>query len=130
MSLKCPFCGNEYYHDRKICQICEDKAVNSGLVYNEDDGPQRWNCSEFLGIDTLAFGRRKHDRAQIKIASEPKFSDFKPNVDYNWNCDPRFRLRNFYTLKSELSQLRSIEKLSLTVPEKLRREISAQTSYE
>ena len=57
-------------------------------------------------------------------------SDFKPNVDYNWNCDPRFRLRNFYTLKSELSQLRSIEKLSLTVPEKLKREISAQTTYE
>jgi hypothetical protein len=130
MSLKCPFCGNEYYHDMKICQICEDKSVNSGLVYNEVDGPQRWNLSEFLGIDTLAFGRRKHGRTHIKIASEPKFSDFKPNTDYNWNCDPRYRLRNYYSLKSELLQLRNIKNLSLTVPEKLKREISAQTTYE
>jgi len=130
MSLKCPFCGKEYFHDRKICQTCEDKSINSGLVYNEDDKPQKWNCSKFLGIDTIAFGRRKHDRACIKNASEPKFSDFNPKLDYNWNCDLRFRLRNFYTLKSELSELRSIENLSLTVPKNLKKESYAQITYD
>ena len=103
MSLKCPFCGKEYYHDRKMCQTCEDKARKSTNV------PENYTYIHYER--TTAFGRKKPDELYIQIASEPKFSDFHQKLDYNWNCNPRFRLRNYYILKSELSKLRSIKKL-------------------
>ena len=106
MSLKCPFCGKEYYHDRKICQTCENKSIKSKIV------PENYTYVHYE--KTTAFGCKKPDELYIKIASEPKFSDFNPKLDYNWNCNPRYRMRNFYFLKSELSQLRSIKKLETT----------------
>ena len=110
MSLKCPFCGKEYFHDSKICQTCEDKSNNYGLIYTYKKS-QKWNCGIFLEFDTLTFRHQKPDEVYIKIDSEHKFSNFKSIGDYNWNCDPRFRVRNFDIFKSEISPLGTIEKL-------------------
>ncbi|GAH95882.1 unnamed protein product [marine sediment metagenome] len=33
-------------------------------------------------------------------------------MDYNWNCNPRFRFHNLVVLKSELAQLRAIKELT------------------
>ena len=106
MTLKCPFCGKEYYHDRKICQRCENKSIN-----NITD-PENYTYVHYE--KTSAFGRKKPDELYVKIDSEPKFSDFNPKLDYNWNCNPRFRFHNLVILKSELSQLRAIKKLTTT----------------
>ena len=108
MSLKCPFCGNEYYHDSKICQTCEDESNSSGLLYTYKRS-QKWNCGIFTKFDTLTFGHQKSDDVYIKIASEPKFSDFKPKGEHLWNCDSRFRFRNYFNLKYGISQLENIK---------------------
>lgn len=106
MSLKCPFCGTEYFHDRKICQGCENKSINSINI------PKNYTYVHYE--KNTAFGRRKPDEAYIKIDSEPKFSDFRSKVDYNWNCNPRFRFHNLVILKSELAQLRANKTLTTT----------------
>ena len=95
MSLKCPICGEEYFYDRKICSTCEYKSINSGLI-NDDEKSQKWNCSMFLELESLAFGKYKSNEAYIKIASEPKFSDFKLKKDYNWNCNSKIRSKSFF----------------------------------
>ena len=104
MSLKCPFCGTKYYHDRKVCQKCENESINSINI------PKNYTYVHYE--KTIAFGRRKPDEAYIKIDSEPKFSDFISKLDYNWNCNPRFRFHNLVVLKSELAQLRAIKELT------------------
>ncbi|MFX1601700.1 MAG: hypothetical protein ACFFB6_13990 [Promethearchaeota archaeon] len=114
MSLKCPICGKVYFHDSKICQICESKSIYSGLIKNDDNKSQKWNCGIFLEFDTLAFGKHKPDDSYIKISSEPKFTDFKPKKEYNWNCTSQMRYRNFFDLRSGISQLKSVKKLRFT----------------
>ena len=71
MSLKCPFCGTEYFHDRKVCQKCENESINSINI------PKNYTYVHYE--KTTAFGCRKPDEAYIKIDSEPKFSDFRLN---------------------------------------------------
>ena len=66
MSLKCPFCGTEYFHDRKVCQKCEEESVNNINI------PKNYTYVHYE--KTIAFGCRKPDEAYIKIDSEPKFS--------------------------------------------------------
>ena len=105
MSLKCPFCGKEYYHDRKICQTCEDKSNDSLFI------PENFTYVHYER--TTAFGRKKPDEAYIKIASEPRLSDFITTGGYIWNCNPRFRLKNLAYLKSEISQLRATDTKNL-----------------
>ncbi|MHA1916182.1 MAG: hypothetical protein ACW986_17640 [Promethearchaeota archaeon] len=51
MPLKCQVCGNDYFHDGKVCQTCEETAMNSGL-----QADQKWRCDNFLELRTLAFG--------------------------------------------------------------------------
>ncbi|MFX0047479.1 MAG: hypothetical protein ACFE8G_04840 [Candidatus Hermodarchaeota archaeon] len=109
MSLKCPICGKEYYYESKICQICENESINCGLISNDENRPQRWNCGIFLEFDTLTFGTKKPSKEYIKLASEPKFYNFKPREDYVWNCNSRFRSKNFLTLKSIISQFSRFE---------------------
>lgn len=99
MSLKCPFCGEEYFHDRKICQTCEDKSINNIII------PENYTYVHYE--QTSAFGRKKPDEAYIQLASEPKFSAFRSKGDYNWKCNPRFR--NLDDLKSEISQFRATD---------------------
>ena len=111
MSLKCPICGNEYYYDSKICQTCENESDTSGLLYTYKRS-QKWNCGLFTEFDTLTFDQEKPDEVFIKIASEPKFSDFKPKEDYIWNCNSSFRFRNFFNLKDGISQLENIKNFS------------------
>ena len=53
MSLKCQFCGKELLYDRKICQSCEDRAISSGLRFQDD---HKWRCDNFLDSSGLAFG--------------------------------------------------------------------------
>lgn len=108
MSLKCPICEQEYYYDSKICQTCEKESNNRGLLYTFKRS-QKWNCGIFTEFDTLTFDHQKPDEIYIKIASEPKFSDFKPKGAYIWNCDSRFKFRNFFNLKEGISQLETIK---------------------
>ena len=81
MSLKCPFCGKEYYHDRKMCHTCEDKSKINKMT------PETYTYVHYKY--TTAFGRKKSDELYIKIASEPKFSEFHQKLDYKWNCETR-----------------------------------------
>jgi hypothetical protein len=106
MSLKCPFCGKEYYHDSKICQTCEDQSINNICV------PENYTYVHYEL--TSAFGRKKPAKSYINISSEPKFTDFNPKLDYSWNCNQRFRFHNLVILKSELSQLRANKKMDTT----------------
>jgi len=111
MSLKCPICGKKYFYDRKICQTCESKSIYSGLTIQEWNMAQKWNCGIFLDSDNLVFGKRKLSDKNIRITSEPKFSDFKPKKEHHWNCDPNVRFKNFYMLKSGVSRLRNYRNL-------------------
>ena len=106
MSLKCPFCGTEYFHDRKVCQKCEDESINNINI------PKNYTYVHYE--KTIAFGCRKPDEAYIKIDSEPNFTDFGLKLDYNWNCNPGFRVHNLIVLKSGLTQLRTIKELTPT----------------
>jgi hypothetical protein len=105
MPVKCPFCGKEYYYDRKICQTCENKANESRNI------PENYTYIHYE--QTSAFGHQKPDELYVKIASEPKFSDFKPKRDYIWNCNERFKFRDFFDLKYGISQLDAIKKLPI-----------------
>ena len=111
MPLKCPICEKEYYHDSKVCETCENESNNSGLLYTYKKS-QKWNCGIFTEFDALTFDHQKPDEVYIKIACEPKFSDFKPKGEYIWNCNSRFRFRNFFNLKDGISQLETIENFS------------------
>ena len=123
MSLKCPFCGKEYSYDRKMCQTCEDKSKRDTAV------PENYTYVHYEY--TTAFGRKKPDEFYIKIASEPKFSEFCQKLDYNWNCDPRFREHNFVILKSEITYLGSIKNMDITDSKILEKDkISVYDSYE
>ncbi len=55
MSLKCHLCGKEIYHDRKICQTCEETANNSSLSHSGID-TKKWRCDNFLELKSLPFG--------------------------------------------------------------------------
>ncbi|MFX1590646.1 MAG: hypothetical protein ACFFC1_21140 [Promethearchaeota archaeon] len=121
MSLKCPICGEEYFHDSKICHKCENNSDSSGLIVNDESKSIKWNCGIFLEMDTLTFGKHKPDDEYIKINSEPKFTDFKPKKEYTWNCNSQIRYRNFFILKSEISRLKRVKKLPYiryNIPEK------------
>ena len=123
MSLKCPFCGKEYFHDRKMCQTCEEKSKRDITM------PENYTYVHYE--HTTAFGRKKSDEFYIKIASEPKFSEFCQKWDYNWNCDTRFRNHNLVILKSEMTQLRSIKNMGITDSKNLEKDkISVYDSYE
>ena len=60
MALKCLFCGNEYHHDRKICQLCEDYSIHSELTSN-DENNGKWRCDKFLELNTIVFGNKKEE---------------------------------------------------------------------
>ncbi|MFX1375214.1 MAG: hypothetical protein ACFFA0_05325 [Promethearchaeota archaeon] len=117
MSLKCPICGKEYSYDKKICQVCEDRLINSGLVCNNENKSQKWNCDIFLECNTLAFGRYKPNDAYIKVASEPKFSDFNTKNVYNWNCD-------------SISEVENIKSPLITIPIIPKRDVNNLLIYE
>ncbi|MHA2185380.1 MAG: hypothetical protein ACXAAI_10310 [Promethearchaeota archaeon] len=51
MALKCQLCGKEYFHDGKVCNICVETAINSGLQIDK-----KWRCDNFLELRNLAFG--------------------------------------------------------------------------
>jgi len=130
MSLKCPICGKEYYHESKICQSCENRSINSELIESNENKSQQWNCGRFLEFKTLAFSKYKLNEIYIKIVSEPKFSDFKAKKDYIWNYDSKKRLRSFYNPKSGISGLKNINKLRITGSKALKQEINNQLIYE
>ena len=55
MSLKCQLCGKELHHDRKICQTCEDTAINGHVSHSVGD-VKKWRCDNFLELKSLPFG--------------------------------------------------------------------------
>ena len=103
MSLKCPICGKEYNHDRKICQTCEDKSIDSINI------PESYTYVHYE--QTTAFGHPKADAFSIKIASEPKFSDFRSKEENIWNSNSIIKFRDFFILPNGTSQLKTIKKL-------------------
>ena len=113
MSLKCPICGKEYFHDRKICPICESKSKPTRSTIKEENLTQKWNCGIFLGIDTLAFGKCKPSDSYIKITSEPKFSNFITKEGRAWNCDSIVRLTDLNNSKSEIYSLEKDRNLQI-----------------
>ncbi len=58
MSLKCPFCGTKYFHDRKVCQKCENESINNINI------PKNYTYVHYE--KTTAFGRRKPDDFNLK----------------------------------------------------------------
>ncbi len=76
MSLKCPFCGTEYFHDRKVCQKCENESINN------INTPKNYTYVHYE--KTIAFGRRKSDdfdlkyrNSQLKAIKEFSLIDLK-----------------------------------------------------
>jgi hypothetical protein len=123
LSLKCPFCGKEYYHDSKMCKTCEEKSIINARALE--------NYTYVHNEYTTAFGCKKPDKFRIKIASEPKYSDFCQKMDNNWNCDPRFRTHNLIILKSEVTKLRVSKELNILDSKILEKDkISVYDSYE
>ena len=86
MSLNCPICGKKYYHDRKICQECEDSSIYSGLITSYGEETQKWNCGIFLEDNNSVFGKRKSYDSYINIASTPKTLREKNQSINAWNC--------------------------------------------
>ncbi|MFX1503489.1 MAG: hypothetical protein ACFFDH_21175 [Promethearchaeota archaeon] len=117
MSLKCPKCGEKYFYDRKICRVCEDKAIYSKLERINENKTQKWNCDIFLECDTLAFGRCKPHDAYTKIASEPKFSNFKTKKDNFWNCD-------------SINKIEDLKIMPITIPILIEKEVHNSLIYE
>ena len=77
MSLKCPICGKEYLHDRKVCHKCEESAVDSGLNAIE----KRWSCDNFLESRSIAFG----SKASVPIQGKPIMIKCKEcGVEYSY----------------------------------------------
>jgi len=58
MSLKCPFCGTEYFHDRKVCQKCENESIDNINI------PKNYTYVHYE--KTTAFGHRKPDDFNLK----------------------------------------------------------------
>ena len=114
MTLKCPICGEEYFHDSKICQICEGNSNYRELLKVRKYKSKKWNCGIFLEIDKFSSDNYKPDDAYIKLTSEPKLVDFKPKKGYNWNCYSQIRNRNVYILRSGIPQLKSVKKIPFT----------------
>lgn len=113
MSLTCPFCGEKYFHDRKVCQNCEDSLIQSGLMTSEEDKLEKWNCGIFLDCTSSAFGLPKPDNSQTLLVLEPKFSKFQINQDKEWNCASVNRLRKFRKQKSNHPHIKSNSSLLL-----------------
>ncbi|MFX0006517.1 MAG: hypothetical protein ACFFAV_07300 [Candidatus Hermodarchaeota archaeon] len=114
MTLKCPICGEEYFHDSKICQICERNSNYSELINIHKYKSKKWNWGIFLEIDKFSSDNYKPDDAYIRVTSEPKLVDFKPKKGYIWNCNSQTRDQNFYILRSGISQLKNVKKIPLT----------------
>lgn len=130
MSLTCPICGKKYSHDRKICQTCEEKSIYSGLTNKDNEKVEKWNCGIFLELDTLTFGKRKLDDAYIKIASEPRFTDFKHRKDYYWNCDSNFGFRNRVIQHIGGSSFKTVRNLPFNNSGFIRKDINNFLIYE
>jgi uncharacterized OB-fold protein len=62
MSLKCPICGKEYLHDRRVCYRCEEIAINSGLNSVE----KKWRCDNFLESSRLVFGNNLKSKREVR----------------------------------------------------------------
>lgn len=65
-----------------------------------------------------------------KIASEPKYYDCRPKEEYSWNCNLRYKARNFLSLDCRSSQLRNLEKLPPTDSTTLKTEKKTLLLYE
>ncbi|MFW9822089.1 MAG: hypothetical protein ACFFE4_04095 [Candidatus Thorarchaeota archaeon] len=88
MQIKCPICGKEYHYDRKICQDCEDYSIYSGFTEVGDKNCHKWNCSIFLGIETIAF--RVSDTCDLinNLSPEPRNLTSNERKVYDWNTEP------------------------------------------
>jgi len=87
MSLNCPICGKDYFHDRKICQECEDSSIYSGLIATQGEENQKWNCGIFLEGNNSVFGKNKPFDSYVNIASTPKTRREKNREINAWNCN-------------------------------------------
>jgi len=130
MSIKCPICGNIYIHDRKICQVCENKFSSNELITKDGNSVQKWNCSIFLEFDNLAFGKHTTCNRYIKISSEPKFSDFKAKSERSWNCDSNQKSSGSYILRSGISKWRNYRDLPISASRNFKKEVNNTMIYE
>ena len=140
MSLKCPICGKEYLHDRKICHLCEGLASNSGLNTIE----KRWRCDNFLESRSIVFGSRprgKMEKTPITIKCNECGEEFsygrhichtcgsnsipfgklfeKECTVRTWNCDTTMACvevesSDLHTIEAIVEHIPRVEKLEKT----------------
>lgn len=130
MSLKCHLCGKEIYHDRKICQICEETAINSSLPHSGRE-IKKWRCDNFLELKSFPFGCNLDSGVEVgpKMISCPECGEeysygrkishtcHKNSIAFgkifelehhghNWNCDTGMACMD--SLASNLNSVESI----------------------
>ncbi len=93
MEIKCPICGKKYHYDRKICQDCEDYSIYSGVAKIGDKNNHKWNCSVFLGIETLAFRASKFCDSIKNLTPEPNNFIINERKLYDWNSETASRFK-------------------------------------
>ncbi|MFX0081867.1 MAG: hypothetical protein ACFE94_08950 [Candidatus Hodarchaeota archaeon] len=120
MEIKCPVCGKKYRYDSKICQECEDYSISSGLTDFGGRDNNKWNCSIFLGIDTIAFKTSKTCELIKDLTPEPNNFAIHERASYDWNCEPNNKLnlnseniRKALTIKDFSTFMRSKKDSSL-----------------
>ena len=99
MEIKCPICGKKYKYDRKICQDCENYSIYSGVA---EIGNKKWNCSVFLGIETMAFSTNKTFKSIKKLTLEPRNFITNERKSYDWKTKDVSRFKR----KMENSSIR------------------------
>jgi hypothetical protein len=104
MEIKCPICGKKYHYDRKICQECEDYSIYSGLADINNKKNHKWNCSIFLGCDTIAFKTSKTWELTKNLTPEPENFAIHEKELYDWNCETVNRSKG-YKESSPMKQL-------------------------
>ncbi len=87
MEIKCPICGKKYHYDSKICQACEDYSIYSGITKSRYELDHKWNCSVFIGIETLAFKPTPIYELIKDLTPEPNNFITNKGKAYNWNSE-------------------------------------------
>jgi hypothetical protein len=83
--LKCHLCGKEYYHDGKVCHVCEE-AVNKGLLSRGGLDTKKWRCDNFLELEGLPFGcNLDYGIEERSIRNGFTHKEKLENEEYDWN---------------------------------------------
>ena len=106
MEIRCPICGKKYQYDRKICQECEDYSTYSGLADINQKKNHKWNCSVFLGFDSIAFKTSEICELTKNLTLEPNNFAIIEKELYDWNCETVNRSKGY----KEISLIKQLPK--------------------